>query len=229
MDPFFANSSIREDTPQEAPDRKLNLINDNIAQLYFDITSQTTKVRRWLDDSGDGDADGHIHYPLILHLKVWGIYGRQATCYGTGMLQWRRQKGRFIRQSTARVSCQAISQRTPFNGDSDNSSTLLPYFALPIDSSGDTNNDGWIDGDLNRNGAQYSPYTGQTVDASDAAILIRYIHGEDIGADSDTVPTVYLMYLTNGRDRNNWRNIQSLETRRHIKFNAEDCVMDALK
>ena len=83
--------------------------------------------------------------------------------------------------------------RDTLNGDSDNSSTLLPYFALP--SSGDTNNDGWIDGNLNRNGTQYSPYTGQTVDASDAAILIRYIHGEDVGSsdtDADGVPDVFI-------------------------------------
>ncbi|MEK6691224.1 MAG: hypothetical protein AABY78_08005 [Nitrospirota bacterium] len=57
VDPFFQNSNIREDTLQESPSRKLNLIDDYIAQLYFDTNTQTTRVRRYQDTDGDGDAD----------------------------------------------------------------------------------------------------------------------------------------------------------------------------
>jgi len=54
VDPFFANSSIREDTQT---DLQLHLVNDYIVQLYFDNTSQLTKARRYIDTDGDGDAD----------------------------------------------------------------------------------------------------------------------------------------------------------------------------
>ena len=57
VDPFFTNSNIREDTVAESPDRKLNLINDYIAQLYFDTAASLTKARRYQDTDGDGDAD----------------------------------------------------------------------------------------------------------------------------------------------------------------------------
>lgn len=54
VDPFFANSSIREDTQT---DQQLHLVNDYIVQLYFDNTSQMTRARRYIDTDGDGDAD----------------------------------------------------------------------------------------------------------------------------------------------------------------------------
>ncbi len=62
VDPFFANSSIREDTVQDTPSRKLNLITDYIVQLYFDADPQVqeTKAERWQDSDGDGDKDTQI-------------------------------------------------------------------------------------------------------------------------------------------------------------------------
>lgn len=57
VDPFFRNSSMREDTVKESPQRKLNLINDNIVQTYFDYIAEQTKARRWIDSDGDGDSD----------------------------------------------------------------------------------------------------------------------------------------------------------------------------
>ncbi|MGE5892501.1 MAG: hypothetical protein ACM34I_00440, partial [bacterium] len=53
------------------------------------------------------------------------------------------------------------------NGDSDKSSDLLPYLNLP---SGDSDGDGFDDGDFNRN---------HVVGFLDAGILINYIHGKD--------------------------------------------------
>lgn len=57
VDPLFANSNIREDTTQETPDRKLNLVNDYIATLYYDSTAEQTKASRCIDTNGDGGCD----------------------------------------------------------------------------------------------------------------------------------------------------------------------------
>ncbi len=54
VDPFFTNSSIREDT---VPDKTLNLIDDYIVQMYFDYTAQLTKAKRFQDTDGNGTAD----------------------------------------------------------------------------------------------------------------------------------------------------------------------------
>ncbi len=91
VDPFFANSSIREDTLQETPDRKLNLINDYIAQLYFDTTSQTTKARRFQDTDGDGAAD---------ITKTTVAYEDLGNIWEAGILLWSRTSARTIKTTT---------------------------------------------------------------------------------------------------------------------------------
>jgi type IV pilus assembly protein PilY1 len=73
VDPFFTNSNIREDTVAESPDRKLNLIDDYIAQLYFDTTAQLTRARRYQDTDGDGDAD--ITKPTVQFEGIGNIWG----------------------------------------------------------------------------------------------------------------------------------------------------------
>ncbi|HYA12093.1 MAG TPA: hypothetical protein VEF37_03840 [Thermodesulfovibrionales bacterium] len=73
VDPFFTNSNIREDTVAESPDRKLNLINDYIAQLYFDTTAQLTRARRYQDTDGDGDAD--ITKSTVSFENIGNIWG----------------------------------------------------------------------------------------------------------------------------------------------------------
>jgi type IV pilus assembly protein PilY1 len=73
VDPFFTNSNIREDTVAESPDRKLNLIDDYIAQLYFDTTAQLTRARRYQDTDGDGDAD--IAKPTVSFENIASIWG----------------------------------------------------------------------------------------------------------------------------------------------------------
>lgn len=173
VDPFFANSSIREDTLQETPYRKLNLIDDYIAQLYFDTTSQTTKARRYKDTDGDGDADTTQTTVAIEDLgNVWEagnlLWSRDVTVAAT------KRKIYTTINGTSFLS--GNFSKDTLNGDADNSATLLPYFDLP--TSGDVNADGWIDGDLNHDAA---------VNATDAVTLIKYIHGEDIGEDT-TVP-----------------------------------------
>ena len=57
VDPFFQNSSIREDTTQESPYRKLNLANDYAAQLYFDSAAEQAKATLCEDTNGDGSID----------------------------------------------------------------------------------------------------------------------------------------------------------------------------
>ncbi len=54
IDPFFGNSSIREDSTQ---DGTLNLTNDYIVTLYFDVAAQRTKALLCSDTDGDGDCD----------------------------------------------------------------------------------------------------------------------------------------------------------------------------
>jgi type IV pilus assembly protein PilY1 len=81
VDPFFVSSNIREDTVAESPDRKLNLVDDYIAQLYFDTTAQLTKARRYQDTDGDGDAD--ITKPTVSFESVGNIWG-------AGELLWSR-------------------------------------------------------------------------------------------------------------------------------------------
>ncbi|NOY39153.1 MAG: hypothetical protein GXO95_02670 [Nitrospirae bacterium] len=53
IDPFFANSSIREDTDGN---RELHLQNDYISQFYFNSDEGKTLVRRFQDTNGDGSS-----------------------------------------------------------------------------------------------------------------------------------------------------------------------------
>jgi len=57
VDPFFNNSSIREDTiPQ---DRILNLTSDLIVHMFFDQNDMKTKSALYQDTDADGDADNY--------------------------------------------------------------------------------------------------------------------------------------------------------------------------
>jgi len=55
VDPHFANATIREET--DPPDNILDLAHDYLAQFYFDPDAEVTKVKRYADTDGDGDAD----------------------------------------------------------------------------------------------------------------------------------------------------------------------------
>jgi hypothetical protein len=56
VDPFFQNNSIRENTVQEVPPT-LDLIDDQIAELYFNPTLERVQADLFTDTDGDGDAD----------------------------------------------------------------------------------------------------------------------------------------------------------------------------
>ena len=141
VDPFFANSSIREDTTQENPNRTLHLINDFIAQLYFDTTSQTTRARRFQDIDGDGDADT---------TQTTVTFENLGNIWEAGNLLWNRDvtvaatKRKIYTTINGTSFLSGNFSKDTLNVDADNSATLLPYFDLP--TSGDINGDTWIDG-----------------------------------------------------------------------------------
>jgi type IV pilus assembly protein PilY1 len=122
VDPFFANSSIREDTQ---PDQQLHLVNDYIVQLYFDNTSQLTKARRYIDTDGDGDADTQTTtVPFENILNLWEA----------GKLLWSRD-----------ISTDPRTIYTTINGSSflsggfttANESVLRPYLDVSTDTLAD--------------------------------------------------------------------------------------------
>jgi len=55
IDPFFGNSSIREDSNQ---DDILNLVSDNTVTFFFDPVAQVTKANSYANDSSTGNATG---------------------------------------------------------------------------------------------------------------------------------------------------------------------------
>ncbi|RJQ49877.1 MAG: hypothetical protein C4538_01375 [Nitrospiraceae bacterium] len=59
VDPFFANSTIREDTTE---DNILNLSNDDILQFYYDSELQKTMAKFFDDSDGDGAQDSVSPY-----------------------------------------------------------------------------------------------------------------------------------------------------------------------
>ncbi|MCX5716930.1 MAG: hypothetical protein NTW44_01205 [Nitrospirae bacterium] len=191
VDPFFANSNIREDTLQETPDRKLNLINDYIAQLYFDTTTQTTRARRYQDTDGDGDADT---------TKTTVAFEDLGNIWEAGKLLWNRDvtvaatKRKIYTTINGTGFLSGNFSKDTLNGDADNSATLLPYFDLP--ASGDVNTDSWIDGDLNHDGS---------VNSADATTLIKYIHGEDIDLNADGIFEQRARTVTIGGTTNVWK------------------------
>ncbi|MCG2727152.1 MAG: hypothetical protein L6244_00675, partial [Candidatus Methanoperedenaceae archaeon] len=200
VDPFFANSSIREDTLQETPYRKLNLIDDYIAQLYFDTTSQTTKARRYKDTDGDGDADT---------TQTTVAFESLGNIWEAGSLLWSRDvtvaatKRKIYTTINGSGFLSGNFSKDTLNGDLDNSTALLSYFDLP--TTGDVNTDGWIDGNLDHNGVQFSPYTGQTIDSADATTLIKYVHGEDIDLNADGIFEQRARTVTIGGTTNVWK------------------------
>jgi type IV pilus assembly protein PilY1 len=119
VDPFFANSSIREDTE---PDQQLHLVNDYIVQLYFDNTSQLTKARRYIDTDGDGDADTQTTtIPFENVINLWN----------SGQLLWSRDIS-----TDPRTIYTTIDGSTFLSGGftTANKSVLRPYLDVSTDT-----------------------------------------------------------------------------------------------
>jgi type IV pilus assembly protein PilY1 len=77
VDPFFASSSIREDT---VPDKTLNLVDDYIVQMYFDYDSQLTKAKRSKDTDGNGTPD--TPEPTVLLENVGSLWKAGQLLWG---------------------------------------------------------------------------------------------------------------------------------------------------
>lgn len=118
VDPFFANSSIREDTTD---DKILNLQNDYIIQFYFDntVAIPATKARRFVDTDGDGGANSQITPDIKLE--------EVGNLWEAGKLLWSRE----VTGATAvpRKIYTTINGTSFLSGDfsTTNASTLASY------------------------------------------------------------------------------------------------------
>ncbi|MBI5051072.1 MAG: hypothetical protein HZC11_09465, partial [Nitrospirae bacterium] len=82
IDPFFTNSSMREDgTGDKVLNLNTNSGSDNIVELYYDSATGTTKAKRWTDTDGDGDKDGTLSDIAIEKVKY---------LWDAGMKLWER-------------------------------------------------------------------------------------------------------------------------------------------
>ena len=121
------------------------LTNERLNTVSAEIWTNQKITRK---DRGENVCTGHIlcipmvsqpsacfgRRPVIwnFNLKIWG------NIWEAGKLLWNRNvtvaatKGRFIRQSTAQSFLSGIFKGTHLTETPDNSSTLLPYFALPF-------------------------------------------------------------------------------------------------
>jgi type IV pilus assembly protein PilY1 len=165
VDPFFKSSAIYEDN---ASSQVLNLTNDDMVTLYFDPNNERTMARRYVDTNSDGVVDSLLT-PDIEFEKLKALWE-------AGVELWKRDISVAANKRKIYTTLNGTSllagnfSADALNGDSDNANSLRPWLDL---QAVDSNGDGFLDGDLNRNGS---------VDDDDARILIRYIHGEDFPA-----------------------------------------------
>lgn len=77
IDPFFGNSSIREESQKESDiaagvPHVLNLVTDNTLSFFFDPDSGTTKANRYSNDSTTGNATGTpTEIPFEQAKSIW--------------------------------------------------------------------------------------------------------------------------------------------------------------
>lgn len=150
VDPGFSHSNIREDEG----DKKLTLVTDSthkdyIAQLFFDTSAQQTKAHRWKDNNGDTIADTPMLEPDI-------DFENMGSLWEAGLTLWKRDV------TTGSASRQKRKIYTTIN----RTSLLTGNFSADADN-GDLDNSGTL--------ASYL----DVADATEAAKIIRYVHGED--------------------------------------------------
>ncbi|OGP20937.1 MAG: hypothetical protein A2X91_01705 [Deltaproteobacteria bacterium GWB2_65_81] len=110
VDPFLTNATIREET---TVDSKLNLTNDYIVQFYYDNVTELTKVRRWVDSDGDGDADSVA--PTV-------NFENLGSLWEAGKKLWERDLG-----ATPRTIYTTLNGTSFVDFSTSNASTLSPY------------------------------------------------------------------------------------------------------
>lgn len=188
LDPFYSLSSLREDTVQ---DKILHTINDYIVELYFDYNAQETRASRCQDVNGnsnpDDNSDGVCDSP-----QSTVSFENLHNLWEAGMLLWSRDIA-----TDTRTIYTTLDGSSLIYFSTANASTLRPYFDLP--ASGDTNLDGFIDGDINHDAS---------VNDIDAEYLIRYVNGEDgavVDLNSDGIPEYRSRTVTLGADTYVWK------------------------
>ncbi|MHB8845267.1 MAG: putative Ig domain-containing protein [Nitrospirota bacterium] len=134
VDPFFNNSNIREDAGVVNADgtfgpgdKVLTLKtdashNDNVAQLYFDPTSETTKAHRWTDTNGDAVVDGALP---DLEFESMG------NLWEAGSLLWSRNLSSSPRTIYTSIGSGLIS----FESATATATTLRPYLDVADDAT----------------------------------------------------------------------------------------------
>ncbi len=120
VDPFFANATIREDTPPQ--DNVLNLLNDDIAQFYFDPVTQLTQVKRWHSDANGNTTTQDTTLSFENINSLWEA----------GKKLWQRDLS-----SNPRTIKTSLDGATFTNFSTANASALTPYL-LP-DAGDDVN------------------------------------------------------------------------------------------
>jgi len=77
IDPFFGNSSIREESQRDSDislgvPHVLNLVTDKTLSFFFDSSSGTTKANRYSNDSSTGNATGSpTEIPFEQAMSIW--------------------------------------------------------------------------------------------------------------------------------------------------------------
>ena len=149
VDPFFGNSSIRQDDG----DRILNLLADGsaankkdyITELYFDAATEATKAKRYYDTNGDGLKDGAVPGADI-------EFETLGNLWEAGTELWKRSAARTVYTNCSIDSGSCLT-------DAGGNNTGLMNFSTA-------------------NRTILRPYL-QAANDDQAESVIRYIHGED--------------------------------------------------
>ena len=80
IDPFFGNSTIREDT---ASPYVLNLSDDNIIHFFFDPADSATKAKLFSDANGDDVPDSSIPVATVLFNSVKSLWEAGSVLHRT--------------------------------------------------------------------------------------------------------------------------------------------------
>lgn len=173
VDPFFATSSIREDT---TVDNILNLANDDILQLYFDNTSQTTKAKLFDDSNGDGIPDSPTPYAIK---DFDNLNDPLKYLWEAGKLLWSRDLSVSPRTiytpCISGTTCVGTTGLTSFS--TANAGALAPYLQAT---------------DVNGNGSN----------VEEAEDIVRYIHGEGLTTLKDADGTILIAGIDRDGDGN---------------------------
>ena len=128
VDPFFGNSSIRQDDG----DKILNLLTDGshkdyVTELYYDAATETTRARRYTDINGDGLRDATpLPAPDIEFEKLGNLWE-------AGTELWKRSSARAIYTNCSVASASCSGTTGLMNFSTANRTDLRPYLQAASD------------------------------------------------------------------------------------------------